>query len=109
MLNQSLNKESMSEEDEEENGEEEEEQEKEAKKELNDEQQSKLGITHPVEQFLPLITSLLGVLLTMNHSGDINLTSNQYIQNLGKEIYSSHKNQFCEINEAIIRILGNNK
>ena len=58
------------------------------------------------EEFGPLITSLMGILLSLNLNGDINLANNQYILQLAKIIEPSETELFQEVNETIIKIVN---
>ncbi|CAD8115715.1 unnamed protein product [Paramecium sonneborni] len=58
-------------------------------------------------QLKPLVSSLFGLLYTLNSSQDLNMNSNAHWQTLKQNIQESHPQQLLEIQESILRIVGN--
>ncbi|CAD8166568.1 unnamed protein product [Paramecium pentaurelia] len=58
-------------------------------------------------QLKPLVQSLFGLLFTLNNSQDLNMNSNTHWQTLKQNIQESHPQQLQEIQESILRIVGN--
>ncbi|CAK60899.1 unnamed protein product (macronuclear) [Paramecium tetraurelia] len=53
----------------------------------------------------PLVSSLFGLLYTLNNSQDLNMSSNTHWQTLKQYIQESHPQQLQEIQESILRIV----
>ncbi|CAD8113348.1 unnamed protein product [Paramecium sonneborni] len=68
---------------------------------------SKFQFLENDNQYKPLISSLFGLLFTLNNNSDLNMNTNTYWQTLTQNIQDSHPQQLIEIQESILRIVGN--
>ncbi|CAD8205325.1 unnamed protein product [Paramecium octaurelia] len=75
---------------------------------LNSLLQQKFSFIEKDSQLKPLVSSLFGLLYTLNNSQDLNMTQNAHWQTLKSYIQESHPQQLQEIQESILRIVGNN-
>ncbi|CAD8117235.1 unnamed protein product [Paramecium sonneborni] len=74
---------------------------------LNQQLNSKFQFLENDNQYKPLISSLFGLMFSLNNNSDINMNTNVYWQTLKQNIQDSHPQQFIDIQESIVRIVGN--
>ncbi|CAD8174649.1 unnamed protein product [Paramecium pentaurelia] len=74
---------------------------------LNSLLSQKFSFLEKDSQLKPLVQSLFGLLFTLNNSQDLNMNSNAHWQTLKQYIQESHPQQLQEIQESILRIVGN--
>ncbi|CAD8082358.1 unnamed protein product [Paramecium primaurelia] len=74
---------------------------------LNSLLSQKFSFLEKDNQLKPLVQSLFGLLFTLNNSQDLNMNSNAHWQTLKQYIQQSHPQQLQEIQESILRIVGN--
>ncbi|CAD8194727.1 unnamed protein product [Paramecium octaurelia] len=74
---------------------------------LNQLLNSKFQFLENDQSYKSLISSLFGLLFTLNNNSDLNMNTNIYWQTLKQNIKDSHPEQFQEIQDSILKIVGN--
>jgi hypothetical protein len=51
-----------------------------------------------------IVNNCLGILVSLKQSGQLNLTENRYMKDLGDHIYSENAREFHEINNTLLNL-----
>lgn len=55
-------------------------------------------------QLKGMVESCLGVLLAIKQNGELNLTDNKFIRELGNKIFEDYPDEFYEINNTLLHL-----